>query len=68
MLTNRENFPSFIIILQRGYAADPEESSWKWDLEAAWHGAARSDLITSNPKLKLLDQVREVLQLKNYSL
>jgi hypothetical protein len=28
----------------------------------------RRDLITPNPKLKLLDQVREVLRLKHYSL
>ena len=28
----------------------------------------RSDLITPNPKLKLLDQVREVMRLKHYSI
>lgn len=27
-----------------------------------------SDLITPNPKLKLLDQVREVMRLKHYSI
>ena len=31
-------------------------------------GMRRSDLITPNPKLKLLDQVREVMRLKHYSL
>lgn len=33
---------------------------------APWVG--RRDLITPNPKLKLLDQVREVLRLKHYSI
>ena len=35
-----------------------------------WEGrrGPGSDLITPNPKLKLLDQVREVLRLKHYSL
>ena len=28
----------------------------------------RRDLITPNPKLKLLDQVREVMRLKHYSI
>ena len=28
----------------------------------------RGELITPNPKLKLLDQVREVMELKHYSL
>ncbi|HWT77504.1 MAG TPA: phage integrase N-terminal SAM-like domain-containing protein, partial [Candidatus Methylomirabilis sp.] len=31
-------------------------------------GAGRYELITPNPKLKLLDQVREVMRLKHYSL
>ena len=30
--------------------------------------AGRRDLITPNPKLKLLDQVREVMRLKHYSI
>ena len=33
-----------------------------------WVGGIRSDLITPNPKLKLLDQVREVMRLKHYSI
>jgi len=28
----------------------------------------RRDLVTPNPKLKLLDQVREVMRLKHYSI
>lgn len=31
-------------------------------------GAQRSALVTPNPKLKLLDQVREVMRLKHYSI
>ena len=31
-------------------------------------GRRTSDLITPNPKLKLLDQVREVMRLKHYSI
>ena len=31
-------------------------------------GPVRRDLITPNPKLKLLDQVREVMRLKHYSI
>ena len=31
-------------------------------------GTVRSDLIIPNPKLKLLDQVREVMRLKHYSI
>ena len=33
-----------------------------------WARGLRSDLITPNPKLKLLDQVREVMRLKHYSI
>jgi integron integrase len=33
-----------------------------------WVDGVRSDLITPNPKLKLLDQVREVMRLKHYSI
>ena len=31
-------------------------------------GAVGGELITPNPKLKLLDQVREVMRLKHYSI
>ncbi len=31
-------------------------------------GQVRYELITPNPKLKLLDQVREVMRLKHYSI
>jgi site-specific recombinase XerD len=34
----------------------------------AWGPGGRGELITPNPKLKLLDQVREVMRLKHYSL
>lgn len=30
-------------------------------------GGAGSELVTSNPKLKLLDQVREVMRLEHYT-
>jgi hypothetical protein len=33
-----------------------------------WGGPRRSDLIVPNPKLKLLDQVQEVMRLKHYSI
>ena len=31
-------------------------------------GPGRAELIIPNPKLKLLDQVREIMRLKHYSL
>ena len=36
--------------------------------ESPGWGRRTSDLITPNPKLKLLDQVREVMRLKHYSI
>ena len=33
-----------------------------------WAGPRRSDLIVPNPRLKLLDQVQEVMRLKHYSI
>jgi hypothetical protein len=45
---------------------DGPRQSQSWGAPTPMVG--RGDLITPNPKLKLLDQVREVMRLKHYSI
>ncbi|HTY88685.1 MAG TPA: integron integrase [Candidatus Acidoferrum sp.] len=44
------------------------KSQWAKAAGGGGHGPGRAELIIPNPKLKLLDQVREVMRLKHYSL
>ncbi len=46
--------------------SDRQPQGQSANLIALWVG--RRDRITPNPKLKLLDQVREVMRLKHYSI
>jgi integron integrase len=45
-----------------------QKSQWVRAVVGGGHEPARAELIIPNPKLKLLDQVREVMRLKHYSL
>ena len=47
--------------------SDQKGQSWKTPGWQKPRGPG-SDLITPNPKLRLLDQVREVMRLKHYSI
>ena len=47
-----------------GHQKSQGRSSQGWDRRRG----AGSDLIVPNPKLKLLDQVREIMRLKHYSI
>ena len=59
--------PSFISKLQQ-YMETGQKSQWVKAAGGSSREPGGAELVISNPKLKLLEQVREVMRLKHYSL
>jgi hypothetical protein len=60
----------FILIksMERGRQGQVERASWHHGIIAGQSVGAGFEAVVPNPKLKLMDQVREVLRLKHYAI